>query len=591
MIPRSRGTGATVLLGSLGVAFSLLASSCAPAAAPAPAPAAPPAASAPAPAAAPPRPAAPAQPSAPSAAPAATPTRAAGAAATPSPASRPASPAAATPKKGGILTITVYSDPPHYDTTVGSFSIVATAGMMHAGLLRYDMQDNGKMVPDLAASWDVAGDDKQYTFRLQKNAKWHDGKPVTADDVKYTMEKRIKPDPGGLQDTSDFDAVKSIEVVDANTVKVSLSQPSYSFLPALAGAQRNPILPKHLLEKSKNYRKETVGAGAFKFKQHAPGVVFEVERFKDYFLPGLPYLDGIRGALIEDAGTRLAALRTHRVQLTTLGVGGIQPTDMPIIQQVKGITVVPYATGSFFHVMPNPNVKPWNDIRVRRAAHLAIDRTDVNKLVKQGTGFVGGFLLRPNEFARPIEYYEKLPGYRLPKDQDIAEAKRLMAEAGYPNGFKTNVLVRRSGFGPALSEVLRQQWLKIGIDATLDIQPQAIEADRRYAEQWDVIAYGAGAGIMDPDASLGRGVLNPLFTFGKTDKKAQELFTRQGMTLDPAKRKIILQELEDYMFEQLPAFPFFYDSGPQAVWNEVKGYGVPDGIYSIHNYVTVWLDQ
>ncbi|MEK7873872.1 MAG: ABC transporter substrate-binding protein, partial [Chloroflexota bacterium] len=338
MIPRSRGTRATVILGSLGVAFSLLASSCAPAAAPAPAPAAPPAASAPAPAAVPPRPAAPAQPSAPSAAPAAT----------PSPAPRPASPAAATPKKGGILTITVYSDPPHYDTTVGSFSIVATAGMMHAGLLRYDMQDNGKMVPDLAASWDVAGDDKQYTFRLQKNARWHDGKPVTADDVKYTLEKRIKPDPGGLQDTSDFDAVKSIEIVDASTVKVSLSQPSYSFLPALAGAQRNPILPKHILEKSKNYRKETVGAGAFKFKQHAPGVLFEVERFKDYFLPGLPYLDGVRAALIADAATRLAALRTHRVQITALGAAGQQPTDMPVIQQIKGITTYSYATGSFF---------------------------------------------------------------------------------------------------------------------------------------------------------------------------------------------------------------------------------------------------
>jgi len=474
---------------------------------------------------------------------------------------------------------------------VGSVGIVATAGMMHAGLLRYDMQDNGKMVPDLAASWDIAGDNKQYTFHLQKNARWHDGKPVTADDVKYTLEKRINPDPGGLQDTSDFDAVTSIEVVDASTVKISLSQPSYSFLPALAGAQRNPILPKHILEKSKNYRKQTVGAGAFKFKQHAPGVLFEVERFKDYFIPGLPYLDGIRGALIEDAGTRLAALRTHRVQLTTLGVGGIQPTDMPVIQQVKGITVVPYATGSFFHTMPNPNVKPWNDIRVRRAAHLALNRTEINQLVKQGTGFVGGFILTPNQFARPAEYYAKLPGYRLPKDQDIAEAKRLLAEAGYPNGFKTNVLVRKSSFIPDLSQVLRQQWLKIGIEATLDIQPVAVEADRRYTEQWDVLSYGSGSGIMDPDSSLSRGVLNPLFTFGRIDKKAMELFRLQSQTLDPAKRKAVLWELEDYLFEQLPTFPYFYDGGPMALWNEVKGYGVPDGIYSIYNYVTVWLDQ
>ncbi|MEK7681588.1 MAG: ABC transporter substrate-binding protein, partial [Chloroflexota bacterium] len=405
------------------------------------------------------------------------------------------------------------------------------------------------------------------------------------------LEKRIKPDPGGLQDTSDFDAVKSIEIPDANTVKIFLSQPSYSFLPALAGAQRNPILPKHILEKSKNYRKDTVGAGAFKFKQHATGVVFEVERFKDYFLPGLPYLDGIRGALIQDPGTRLAALRTHRVQLTSLGAGGLQPTDMPVLQQIKGITVVAYATGSFFHAMPNLNVKPWNDVRGRRAAHLVVNRTEVNQLVKQGTAYVGGFLLRPNEFARPLEYYDKLPGYRLPKDQDIAEAKRLLAQAGYPNGFKTNALVRRSGLFPQLSAVLREQWLKIGIDATLDLQPQAVEAERRYSEQWDVLCCGSGSGIMDPDSSLGRGVLNPLFTFAKTDKKAQDLFSLQSQTLDTTKRKAVLHDLEDYLFEQLPSFPFFYDSGPQAVWNEVKGYGVPDGIYSIHNYVTVWLDQ
>ncbi|MBI4308304.1 MAG: ABC transporter substrate-binding protein [Chloroflexi bacterium] len=568
---------ATYILAVL-VILALVASACAPAAQPAPAPAAPVAA-----------PAVPPPVATPGAAPAAAKTPAPAVASSPTPAPSPVS--TDRPKSGGILTVTGFDNPPHYDVTVGSISIVATAGILHAGLVRNDMQENAKVVPDLAESWEMTPDNKQYTFRLRKNAKWHDGKPVTAEDVKFTLSKRIQPDPGGLQESSDFEGIAGIDILDPSTVRISLGRPSYIFLSALAGAQRNPILPKHILEKSKNYRKQTIGAGAFRFKKHDEGVFFEVERFRDYFLSGLPYLDGIRVAVIADAGTRLAALRTHRVQLTALGAGGIRPTDRSVVQQIKGITVAPYATGSFFQAMPNLNVKPWNDIRVRRAAHLAIDRDKMNKLVKQGTGFVGGFLLRPNQFARPIEYYMQLPGYRLPKDPDITEAKRLLAEAGYPNGFKTNVLARASSFIPQQSEVLKQDWQKIGIEAILDIQPIAVETNRRYAEQWEVLSYGSGSGIMDPESSLGRGVLNTLFTFARTDKKAMELFSRQSETVDPTKRKALLHGLEDYLFEQLPAFPFFYDSGLVAFWNEVKGYGVPDGIYNIHNFVTVWLDQ
>ncbi|MFH1486513.1 MAG: ABC transporter substrate-binding protein, partial [Chloroflexota bacterium] len=279
--------------------LSLLLASCAPAAAPAPTKA-PAAAPTKAPAAAPTAPAAPAA----TKAPAAARTEPKPAAPTPTP-----KPAAEQPKYGGVLNASMRGEPRHFDfQTESSQSNVWPFSPAYSGIVQNDPLNPGNIVPDLAESWTVSSDGSSYTFKLRKGVKWHDGNPLTASDVLLSLERLKK----NTQVGPGLGPVKSMETPDEHTIKVVMSYPSAALLSFLAIGWAG-VIPKHIFDKKGHMKDDVVGTGAFKFKRHNRGVVLDLARNAEYFIPGRPYLDGISVYFIADPASASAALRTGRL--------------------------------------------------------------------------------------------------------------------------------------------------------------------------------------------------------------------------------------------------------------------------------------
>ncbi len=306
-------------------------------------------------------------------------------------------------------------------------------------------------------------------LQVLKGIKWHDGKPFTTEDVKYSLERMHDPKAFNTiapRGQSLLTAMDTVQVVDEDTVKVTTKYPSASFLSNLASGWI-AIQPKSIMVAKGDMKRDCVGTGPFKLKQFNPNISLELTKNTDYYINGLPYLDGIQFYTIKDGATRFSAFRTKRVMLTHVGSTGLTPQEAEIVERDMADKAVVYKHDRLSRgtIMFNFHRKPWDDVRVRRAVNLAIDRQAAIKI--QGAGFLGSIYAAP--WGMPAAEVAKLPGYRQPKDADIAEAKRLLAEAGFPNGFTTTMTSRSGSTYEPFGVLYKEQLSKIGIDAELVI--------------------------------------------------------------------------------------------------------------------------
>ncbi|MBW1961683.1 MAG: hypothetical protein JRJ04_09525 [Deltaproteobacteria bacterium] len=213
-------------------------------------------------------------------------------------------------KRGGILRYGLSSEPPNLDpqkSTGTAAQVVKNA--VYSGLLRY--WKGYKIDPDLAKSWDISSDGKTYTFHLHENVYWHNGDKFSAEDVKFSLERIMDPKAGSSLKAELTQMIQKIEVVDDNTVKITLKATSPDFLHVLSVAYCK-IVSKKFIESGGNPNKTLMGTGPFKFKEYTPTVSIKVVRNENYFKKGRPYLDGIDFIFYPDQTTRVTALRTGR---------------------------------------------------------------------------------------------------------------------------------------------------------------------------------------------------------------------------------------------------------------------------------------
>lgn len=378
--------------------LGMVLTSCAPAAAPAVTPK-------------PPTPsAAPTSPPAPTAAPKTAPPPAASPAVTPRT-------GAEQPRSGGVLYISQGVEPKSYDpiqeTSLDSLAPVIPC---YSGVVQHDPLEPTKVISDLAEKWEMSPDGLSYTFRFYDNVKWHDGNPFTSEDARSTLEVVRRPPRGILSPRQEWlRAVDKIEAPDKNTLKISLQNPSPSFLHNL-GDGRMVIVPKHVFEAQGNMKKDIVGTGPYKFKSSIPDASFSVAKNPNYFVKGFPYLDGITWYIITDPATRFAALRTRRVQATPLGAMGLTPSQSEIIlkEMSDKVNVHKYSSLIFLAFWMPYGRPPWNDGRVRRAVELAIDRPNVIKLAMEDVAYASGFM-PPGDWALPAASWRKCPATGSPR--------------------------------------------------------------------------------------------------------------------------------------------------------------------------------
>jgi peptide/nickel transport system substrate-binding protein len=504
--------------------------------------------------------------------------------------------AAETPRKGGVLLAVIGADPPsldpHQESTFANIQLVAP---LYSLLVQIDPYNYPKIIGDLATEWKVAPDGLTYTFKIRQGVKFHDGSPLTSADIKATYEKIIFP-PQGVASTrkNAYTAVERIDAPDPTTVVFKLKFPSASLLSNLASPW-NVIFPKKYLDKDPNYFKtNVVGSGPFKFKNYTRGATFEGERNPDYFVKDRPYLDGYKFFISPETSVRAAAIRSGRAY--------IEFRDMPnsevdAIKRQLGdkVTVQQTPMVGQFGVLINNTIKPFTDIRVRKAVTLGFDRYTAGKVLYTLTGLrdPGGMMRPGTEWAMSPAELEKFPGFWRDAEKSRAEAKKLLAEAGYPNGFKV-VLKNRNVKLPYqdLAVFAIQEWRKIGIEAeNRPVETAAWFSDLSQAN-FELMIGPTVEFMDDPDQFLNRYQTGAPQNYGRfSDPVVDDLFSRQARAIDPAERKKLVIQLQQRILENAYYMPGLWWTRNVVHWTKVKNYVAPPSHYTNQKLQDVWLAE
>ena len=505
--------------------------------------------------------------------------------------------AAETPRRGGILLAVIGADPPsldpHQESTFATLQLVAP---LYSTLLQTDPYDYPKIIGDAASEWKISPDGLTYTFKIRPGIKFHDGSPLTAVDVKATYDKLLFP-PKGTRSIrmNSYSAITTVEAPDASTVVFKLKFPSASLLLNLASPW-NVIYPKKYLDKDPNYfMKNVMGSGPFKFKNYTPGASFEGERNPDYFVKDRPYLNGYKFFISPETSVRAAALRSGRawIEFRTMPVPEVEAIKKQLGDKV---VVQDTAATGLFGIAINNTVKPFDDVRVRKALTLAFDRYTASRVLYPLASLKDvGALMRPGtEWAMSDAELQKFPGFGRDMDKNRAEAKRLLTEAGYPNGFKV-VLKNRNVKLPYqdFAVFLIQEWRKIGIEAEhRPLETAAWFADGQDTGNFELIIAPTVEFTDDPDQFLGRYVTGSTQNWGRfSDPRVDDLFSRQARALDPTERKKAIVDLQRIVLENAYYMPGLWWTRNVVHWSKVKNYVAPPSHYTNQKLQDVWLSE
>src|SRR5262245_12553922 len=318
------------------------------------------------------------------------------------------------------------------------------------GLPRIDRDLTTK--PDLAVSWSASDDLKVWTFKLRGGVKFHNGKPLSADDVVATMMRILDPATGSRV-RANIAMVEKMEAIDPLTVRFTLSIP-YAGFQDIFGERQLRILAKGEMA---NASMQPVGTGPFRFKSWSPGDRLELDRNPDYFEPGLPKLDGVTLRVIPEAAARVAGIESGAIDV--LWNPPYETVDK--FKSHPSVRADGTSTATWDGVILNNESAPFNDIRVRQALAATIDKEAIVELALFGQGAPTHSPIPPSH-----PYFNKKLTFGKP---DIARAKKLLAEAGYPNGFEVTMQVpqereARVRVGLAVRDMARAAGIRINIE-------------------------------------------------------------------------------------------------------------------------------
>ncbi len=504
------------------------------------------------------------------------------------------------PRPGGVLTWFDYGDPGRLDVHAESPLVVqqATAGVW-SGLLHWDPDDPTKIAGDLAERWTVSPDGRTYMFQLRKGVKWHDGQPFTAADVKASFDRILKPEFKSPKCGASLKPiVASVELLDASTVQFRLKFATQAFLPSLASAWCR-VAAKHVLDKYGDLdRPEAqIGTGPFKFKRYERGNLVEWEKNKEYFLPGLPYLDGVKQYILAGGPTQLAAAKAAKVMLWDTWPP-MRKTQADELQRARGndVEIYQWPINTMYVVYMNTTKPPFNEPDLRRAASLALDRQELVAKALEGAG-VPCAILDPKlvgDFALPREEVQKAPGCRQPKEVDVAEAKRLV-EKHYPSGLDIEIAFRAAGNYADRAQLLVAQLRKIGIRGTL----KSYESAAGYA------VYGKGDFTMIATQDRAMDTTDPSNIFHivyttdagsnyarYSDPKIDDLADRALRETNRDKRRQFYWELQRHILASAPgAIAVAWVEGWFFKDKKLMNYKPAPTAYDNNTFMKVWLKE
>lgn len=500
-----------------------------------------------------------------------------------------------TPKKGGTLRTAFGVTTAHYDMHQGGSASVLCE--VYSTLVRRNLVDGLRtVIPDLAESWEVAEDGLTYTFALRQGVKFHDGEPFTADDVVASFERILNPPEGiVIPIKADLAMVAAIEKVDDFTVKLTLSSPRAYFLDLLAGVSM-VIYSKKTLEENNNDLREVLlapGTGAFKFVEYKTAEKWTFERNPDYWDSELPYVDKIEMLHVPAWSDRGTAVLTDQADLSwnvsaETWAEGETRSDIVQVNQLANF-------GAYW-VLYNLQKEPFGDSRVRRAIHLAISRQNLIKAFgSQEKINLTRWIPYGDPYATAADAIAQLPGYREDKTADLEEAKKLLAEAGFPDGIEGLEILAATGpqaelLAPAFQDMLLRN-LNIKAEIRTIERAQLVEEEK--AGNFTMVIDTPGHGISDisPRANLWWRTGGSQNWGGYANADFDALLDQIDIEIDPAKRTELINQALDVLDQDPPWFLAGYTFHLPMWRNTVKGMLLNDRIFAEWGrFETAWLD-
>jgi peptide/nickel transport system substrate-binding protein len=450
-------------------------------------------------------------------------------------------PAPAAPPSGGSLVVQVATEPPGLDLTTNPSSAIA-------GVVFYNVQEallkvdkTGKLVPWLAERW-YTTDSKNYTFFLKRGVHFHNGRELRAADVKFALDRAVNPETKHPYRTQ-YENIQDVIVKDDYTISVSLKKVDANFLWTVA-RQGSVIYPREAVDSLKS---QPIGTGPYTLAEWVRGDRIVLTKNKDYHVKGLPYLDRVTYRFIPDPNSTVAALKAGDIDASMFGLG---PEAVDDLKKDGRFQVILGDTTNDVTLSMNNSKKPYSDKRVRLAITHAINKEEVLKGAMFGYGKILGSNVDPlNPYFVDVS---KRVGY------DPATAKKLLAEAGYPNGFEATFKVAPQYYYTVRSaEVIVNQLAKVGIRAKIQqvewgqwlsqvfcLAPcQSPDYDMSiigHAEAWDIGNYA-----------------NPKYYFRWDSPDFQKLYAESQVTVDDKKRRELYVKMQHMLADEAPAVWLF----------------------------------
>ena len=513
-------------------------------------------------------------------------------------------PQAAQPKRGGSLTARmpgIVGDIPDLDPFLNtSFRTKTFAGFFYSRLLKFK---NGpgigenSFIPtgDLAEKWEVSKDGLTYTFNLRKGVKFHNkapvnGREVKADDVVWSWKRFIEVYPG----KANWAIVKEVKQVDDYTVQFILNSPYAPFETTMAQPTFF-VMPKEVVAADGDARKNVIGTGPYLFDKYEKGVSFIGKRNPDYFVQGLPYLDEIVMMIIPDESAAVSGLRSKQVDILFISASDRKSLGQTN-KELQFLDIPFNLNGYVFGKVDKP---PFNDIKVRQAMSLAMNRDEIIKVIFEGQGSANSVLpkamsswaidpLGP-DMGASAKYYKR----------DIDAAKKLLAEAGFPNGLKAPLITTLNAYGDTFNssaELIIKQMKEAGIE--LDLKPQDyasfVATTLRGQFEAGTVVYGLYCTCADPDEVFynqyhPKSVGN---IAGVNDTTLTDMIEKQRGIVDRAERKKLTDEMQRYLGEKQ-----YYVTGAIgfqsfALQPRVRDFNFHyDFGFGSEVFTTVWIDD
>mgnify|MGYP001328114592 CR=1 FL=1 len=480
------------------------------------------------------------------------------------------------PKRGGTLRISVDQAPSKLNPLkqrVGPEYLLGE--MLYSGLTRLGPDMTAQ--PDLALSWTANAALTEWTFKLRPNVKFHDGSALTARDVEASFKAILDPATGSPA-RSNIGPVESVSAVDDMTVLVRLKG-AFADLPVSLAFTDAKILPASILAADMaRFDREAIGTGPFKLVSYEPSRLTVVERNPAYYDPARPYVDRVEVQLFPDQTARTSALIGGQTDLML----SVAATEFERLKSTPKVKALRTSSGQFLNVNMGCDQKPFDDVRVRRALSLTLDRQALVDLVAEGLGSEG--VDTPiNEVYR---FHRKLP----PKRADIAQAKKLLAEAGYPNGLTATLVASdrpntRAQLGVAIREMAKPAGFIINVQTM---------AHATFLDQvWKKGPFYIGLYNMQPTMD---GIFGQLYTSSAVwnetrwnNKAFDALIDEARRTADDNRRRELYGKAQQLMYDEVPSLiPVFFDL-LAAHRDHVSGFRLhPRG--AVYNIDEVWLN-